>query len=102
MGRRHPIGPKERQGPPKAGKLPSNLPKIRKISLLKDVKIRKRFEVKEIKSIYVRLPNWWGHSKDGASKACGEVCGRRRGGEVNEMHGGGMKKWRQYQGRKKH
>ena len=33
----------------------------RKKSLLKDVKIRKRFEEKAIKLVDVRAPNLWGH-----------------------------------------
>ena len=37
----------------------------RKISLLKDVKIRKRFEEKAIKLVDIGAPNLWGHIKDG-------------------------------------
>ena len=37
----------------------------RKMSLLKDVKIRKRFEEKVIKLFDVGAPNLWGHFRDG-------------------------------------
>ena len=37
----------------------------RKISLLKDVEIRKQFEEKVIKLVDVRAPNMCGHYKDG-------------------------------------
>ena len=60
----------------------------RKISLLKDVKIKKRFEGKEAKLVDVGAPNLWGHFMDEVL----EVYGRRVGGEVKEIHGGGMKR----------
>ena len=50
----------------------------RKITLLKDARIRKRLEEKVIKLVYVGAPILWGHFKDGVSKACDEVCGRNR------------------------
>ena len=56
------------------------------------VKIRKRFEEKVTKFVDVGATNLWGHFKDGVLKACNEVCGRKRGGEVKEIHGGGMKR----------
>ena len=31
-----------------------------------------------------------GHFKDGVLKECFEVCGKKRGEEVKEIHGGGM------------
>ena len=37
----------------------------RMISLLKDLKIKKRFEEKVIKFVDVGVPNLWGHFKDG-------------------------------------
>ena len=61
-----------------------------KISLLKDVKIRKRFEEKVTKLVDVGVPNLWGHLKDGVLKACDEVCGKKRG-EAKEIHGGRKK-----------
>ena len=51
----------------------------REITLLKDVKIRKRFEEKVIKSVGIGTPILWGHFKDGVSEACDEVCGMKRG-----------------------
>ena len=45
----------------------------RKISLLKDVKTRKRFKGKVNKLVDVGAPNLWGHFKDGVSKACDDV-----------------------------
>ena len=51
----------------------------RKISLLKDVKIRKRFVEKVIKLVDVGASNLWGHFKDVVLKACDEVCGKKRG-----------------------
>ena len=43
-----------------------------------------------------------GNFMDGVLMACDEVCGKR-GVEVKEIHGGGMKRWqRQFQGRKMH
>ena len=50
----------------------------RKITLLKGVKIRKRFQEKVTKLIDVGAPNLWGHIKDGVLKACDEVCGKKR------------------------
>ena len=49
----------------------------RKITLLKDVKIRKQFDEKVIKLVYIGAPNLWGHFKDGVLKACDEVCWRK-------------------------
>ena len=51
----------------------------RKINLLKDLKIRKRFEEKVIKLVDVGAPYLWGHFRDGALKACNEVCGKKTG-----------------------
>ena len=42
---------------------------MRKIRLLKDVKMRKRFEDKVNKLVDVRVPYLWGHFKDRVSKA---------------------------------
>ena len=50
----------------------------RKISVLKDVKIRKRFEEKVIKLVDVGALYLWGHFKDGVLKACAEVCRKKR------------------------
>ena len=50
----------------------------RKITLLKDVKIRKQIEEKVIKLVDVVAPNLWGHFKDGVLKACDEVSGGKR------------------------
>ena len=50
-----------------------------KITLLKGVKIRKRFEGKVNKFVDVGMPNLWGHFKDEVLMACDEVCGKRRG-----------------------
>ena len=64
----------------------------RKITLLKDVKIWKRFEEKVTELVDVGMPNLWGHFHDGVLKACDEVCGKKRGGEVKEIHSGGIKR----------
>ena len=50
----------------------------RKISLLKYVKIRKRFEEKVIKLVDVERSNSWGHFKDRILKASDEVCWKKR------------------------
>ena len=50
----------------------------RKISLLKDVKIRKRFEEKVIKLVDVGASDLWGHFKDGSLKVGDEACGKKR------------------------
>ena len=47
--------------------------------MLKDLKIRKQFEEKEIKLVDVGVANLWGNFKDGVLKACDEVCGKKRG-----------------------
>ena len=46
----------------------------RKITLLKDVKIKKRFEEKVTELVDVGAPNLWGHFNDGVIKVCDEVC----------------------------
>ena len=51
----------------------------RKISLLKDVKIRKRFKEKVTELVDAGAPNLWGHFKDAVLKACDEVCEKKRG-----------------------
>ena len=56
------------------------------------MKISKRCEEKVIKLVDVGEPYLWGHFKDGILKACDEVCWKRWGGEVEERHGGGMKR----------
>ena len=61
----------------------------RQISLLKDVKIGKRFEEKVTELVDVEATNWRGHFKDSVLKACDEVCMGRRG---EEIHVGGMKR----------
>ena len=65
----------------------------RKVTLLKDVKMRKRFEEKVAKLVDVGAPILWGHLWDGVFEACDEVCWRKGGGgEIRELHGGGMKR----------
>ena len=49
----------------------------RKITLLKDVKIRKRFEEKVTKLVDDGAPNLWGLFKDGVLKSCDEICGKK-------------------------
>ena len=51
----------------------------RKITLLIDAKIRKRFEEKVNKLVDVGAPNMWGHFKDGGLKSCDEVRGKKMG-----------------------
>ena len=51
----------------------------RKIRLLKDVNIRKRFEEKVIELVDIAVTNLWGHCKDGVLGACDEVCGKKMG-----------------------
>ena len=51
----------------------------RKISLLKDVKIRKRSEEKVIKLVEDEMPNLWVHFKERILKARDEMCGKKRG-----------------------
>ena len=51
----------------------------RKITLLKDVKIRKRFEEKVIKFVDVGAPNLWEHRNVGVLKAGDQVCEKKRG-----------------------
>ena len=51
----------------------------REITLLKDAKIRKRFEEEVIESDDVGTPILWAHIKDGVLEACDEVCGVKRG-----------------------
>ena len=62
-----------------------------KITLLKDVKIRKRFEENKSKLVDVGVPNVRGHFNDGVLKACDEVCGKKRG-RRSKGDGGGMKR----------
>ena len=49
----------------------------RKITLLKDVKIKKPFEEKVIELVDVGVLNLSGHFKDEVLEACDEVCGKR-------------------------
>ena len=64
----------------------------RKVCLLKDLRIRKRLEEKVIEIVDVCVLNLWGHFKDGDLGTCDDVGWKKRGGEVKEIHGGGMKK----------
>ena len=50
----------------------------RKITLLKDVNIRKRMEEKVTELDDVGAPNLWGHIKDRVLMACDEVCVKKR------------------------
>ena len=50
----------------------------RKMSLLNDLKIRKRFEEKVMKLVDIGFSNLWGHFKDGVLKACDDVCEKKR------------------------
>ena len=52
----------------------------RKMSLLKDLRIRKWFEEKVIKLVVFGVTKVWGNFKDGILKTCDEVCGKKRGG----------------------
>ena len=54
----------------------------RKIALLKDVKIGKRFEEEVIELVDVEAPHLWGHFKDGVLEACDEVCGKKKGRKI--------------------
>ena len=63
----------------------------RKISLLVGVKIRKRFEEKVIELVDVKAPNLWDISRMGLERNVMRCVGRR-GGEVKEICGGGMKR----------
>ena len=38
------------------------------------------------------MPNLWGLFKDGVLKTCDEVCGKKKGREIKEILGGGMKR----------
>ena len=51
----------------------------RKTNLLKDVKIRKRFEENVTELVDVGIPMLWQHFVGGVLKACDEVCGKNRG-----------------------
>ena len=51
----------------------------RKMSLLKDFKVRIRFEEKVMELVDIGVPNLWGHFKDGVLEACDEVCGKKMG-----------------------
>ena len=53
----------------------------RKITLPKDVKIRKRLEESVTKLGDIGASNLWGHFKDGVLKACHEMQGKKRGEE---------------------
>ena len=50
----------------------------KKISLQKEVKIRKRYEEKVIKLVNIGAQSLWGHFKDGVSKACDDVLKKVR------------------------
>ena len=50
-----------------------------KISLLKDVKIRKQFEENVIELVDVGAPNLLGHFKYGILETCDKVCWKKRG-----------------------
>ena len=51
----------------------------RKVTLLKGVKIRKKFEENVIELVDVGAPILWRHFKDGVLEACDEVCGKKMG-----------------------
>ena len=59
---------------------------------MNDVKIRKRFEEKLTELVDVGAPNFGEHFSNRVLKAYDEVSGKKRGGEVKEIHGGGMKR----------
>ena len=63
----------------------------RKITLMEDGKIRKRFEEKVTELVDVGASDLRGHIKDGDQRHVMRCVGRRGGGEVREMHGCGMK-----------
>ena len=51
----------------------------RKITLLKDVKIRKRYVENVIELFDIGDPNLWGYFMDAVLEACDEVCGKKKG-----------------------
>ena len=51
----------------------------RKITLLKDVKIRKRNNEKVTKLVDVGAPSLWGHHQHGVIDAGDELCGKKQG-----------------------
>ena len=55
---------------------------IRIISLLKDVKIRKRFEEKVMELVHIGVSNLLGYFTDGDLKVCGKKRGRRSKGDT--------------------
>ena len=60
--------------------------------MLKDVKVRKRFEEKVIKLVDVGAPNLWDISRMGFYRHVTRCMGRRGRGAVKEVHDGGMKR----------
>ena len=52
----------------------------RRITFLKDVKIRQGLEEKITELVDVGALNLWGNIKEGILKACDEVCGKRKEG----------------------
>ena len=55
----------------------------RKISLLKEVMIRKRFQENVAKLVDVGVPNLWVHFKDWVLEACDEMCWKKKGRKSN-------------------
>ena len=55
----------------------------KKISLLKDLRINKRFQEKVIIIVDIGASNLWGHFKDWILWACDEVCGKKFGKRSN-------------------
>ena len=62
-----------------------------RISLLKDLKIRKRAE-EVINLVDIVVPHLWVNFKDRILEACDEVCKKMRVEEVKEICGGEMKR----------
>ena len=53
-----------------------------KISLVNDVKIRKRLEEKLIELVDVGAPNLWENLMNGVIRACDKECWKKRGGDA--------------------
>ena len=59
---------------------------------LKEKEIKEKFEERVVELVYTDSKDLWGSYKKGVLQACDELCGKTKGREDGETHGGGTSK----------
>ena len=59
---------------------------------LKEKEVKEEFEQRVVGLVDTEAVDLWGSYENGVLKACDKLCGKTKGREIRETHGGGMSK----------